>query len=174
MSDGIRVKDKWNSLISDLVVEPTNSTGPLSGTTYIVKDNIATSHGYTTAASKILSNYESPFNATIIDLLSSNGSKLIGNQIWMNLGWDQQIIIRISTKLLIRMIILKFQVDLLVALLRPWLGKCVHSVLELILEDQCGCLQVIVTYLDLNLLMVEFLDGGYTVCTDIGYSGDYR
>lgn len=78
LSDGIRVKDKWNSLISDLVVEPTNSTGPLSGTTYIVKDNIATSHGYTTAASKILSNYESPFNATIIDLLSSNGSKLIG------------------------------------------------------------------------------------------------
>ena len=78
LSDGIRVKDKWNSLISDLVVEPTNSTGPLSGTTYIVKDNIATNHGYTTAASKILSNYESPFNATIIDLLSSNGSKLIG------------------------------------------------------------------------------------------------
>ena len=42
------------------MVEPTNSTGPLSGTTYIVKDNIATNHGYTTAASKILSNYESP------------------------------------------------------------------------------------------------------------------
>ena len=44
LSDGIRVKDKWNSLISDLVVEPTNSTGPLSGTTYIVKDNIALLH----------------------------------------------------------------------------------------------------------------------------------
>lgn len=78
LSDGIRVKDKWNSLISNLEIEPTNSAGPLSGTTYIVKDNIVTNHGYTTAASKILSNYESPFNATIIDLLSNNGSKLIG------------------------------------------------------------------------------------------------
>ncbi|EER30290.1 hypothetical protein CTRG_06074 [Candida tropicalis MYA-3404] len=69
--------DKWNCLISTVTIEPT-STGPLSGTKYILKDNIVTKNSTSTAASKTLSNYKSPFNATIVDLLSSQGSTLVG------------------------------------------------------------------------------------------------
>ena len=139
-----------------------------------MKDNIATNHGYTTAASKILSNYESPFNATIIDLLSSNGSKLIGKSNLDEFGMGSANYNSYFNKVTNPYDNTKVPGGSSGGSAASVAGKCVHSALELILEDQCGCLQVIVTYLDSNLLMVEFLDGGYTVCTDIGYSGDYR
>lgn len=70
-------EDKFNRLISKVTIEP-NSSGLLSNKSYILKDNIVTKSGTSTAGSKTLFNYESPFNATIVDLFSSNGAKLIG------------------------------------------------------------------------------------------------
>ncbi|OWB82786.1 ligase activity protein [[Candida] boidinii] len=55
-----------------------NKTGPLSGTFCAIKDNIATIEEPTTCASKILSTYTSPFNATVVDLLENSGSTVVG------------------------------------------------------------------------------------------------
>ncbi|KAK6199279.1 amidase signature domain-containing protein [Scheffersomyces amazonensis] len=55
-----------------------SGSGVLSGTSFIVKDNIATKVGYTTAASKSLHDYQSPFDATVVRLLRHQGSKLVG------------------------------------------------------------------------------------------------
>ncbi|KAG2736738.1 hypothetical protein G9P44_000828 [Scheffersomyces stipitis] len=52
--------------------------GSLSGTTYIAKDNIVTTHEFSTGASRILSNYRSPFDATVVLLLDAAGSTLLG------------------------------------------------------------------------------------------------
>ncbi|MDR2457236.1 MAG: Asp-tRNA(Asn)/Glu-tRNA(Gln) amidotransferase subunit GatA [Clostridiales Family XIII bacterium] len=43
-----------------------------------IKDNIATDFGYTTAASKILSNYKSPYNATVIEKIINAGMIILG------------------------------------------------------------------------------------------------
>lgn len=53
--------DKWNSIITHI-----ESTG--GKYKYVAKDNIL-HKGITTCASEILSNFESPYNATVIDLL---------------------------------------------------------------------------------------------------------
>lgn len=71
------VNDKWNSL-TDVVVVDAISPGVLSGTSYICKDNIVTKHSCTTAASKLLIDYKSPFDATVVKLLLTNGLKLCG------------------------------------------------------------------------------------------------
>ncbi|RLV93482.1 Glutamyl-tRNA [Spathaspora sp. JA1] len=67
-----------NAVISNTTIQPSQSNGLLSDTTYICKDNIATATGFTTAASKSLENYKSPFNATVVSLLSQAGSTLVG------------------------------------------------------------------------------------------------
>ncbi|KAK6456954.1 GATA-like protein [Scheffersomyces xylosifermentans] len=94
-------KDIWNSLISkrsglSKTIEDTNhrigsnaepsnkenvtttSNGSLVNTSFVVKDNITTTQEETTSASQMLSNYKSPFNATVVSLLSAEGSKLVG------------------------------------------------------------------------------------------------
>ncbi len=43
-----------------------------------VKDNICTRIGHTTAASRFLENYQSPFNATVIDRLLCAGAAIVG------------------------------------------------------------------------------------------------
>ncbi|KAK6462524.1 amidase signature domain-containing protein [Scheffersomyces coipomensis] len=73
-----RPLDPWNSLISSDTRINQYGDRILSGTTYIAKDNIVTKDGVTTSASHMLSNYHSPFNATVIELLADNGSSLIG------------------------------------------------------------------------------------------------
>ncbi|KAI5956200.1 HER2 [Candida jiufengensis] len=72
--------DPFNSLITKCTINPTNTTTTsiLSNTTYALKDNIVENQTISTAASHALYNYKSPFNATIVDLLSSNGSTCIG------------------------------------------------------------------------------------------------
>lgn len=69
--------DPWNSIISPCTVEPI-TPGILSGSSYICKDNIVTKNSYTTAASKSLIDYNSPFDATVVKILLTNGLKLIG------------------------------------------------------------------------------------------------
>ncbi|EGV63823.1 Trimeric GatFAB AmidoTransferase(AdT) complex subunit [Yamadazyma tenuis] len=63
--------DRWNSIISEI-----SSCGG-NGEKFTVKDNILTI-GTTTCGSKILSEFESPFDATVVKLLQDKGYNLVG------------------------------------------------------------------------------------------------
>ncbi|MDZ4831093.1 MAG: Asp-tRNA(Asn)/Glu-tRNA(Gln) amidotransferase subunit GatA [Phycisphaerae bacterium] len=52
--------------------------GLLTGLTVAVKDNIATTEGKTTCSSKMLANYRSPYDATVIQRLRSAGAIVFG------------------------------------------------------------------------------------------------
>ena len=52
--------------------------GPLAGVPIALKDNLCTSHGTTTCASKILDGFESPYDATIVSRLSDAGAVFLG------------------------------------------------------------------------------------------------
>ncbi len=52
--------------------------GPLAGKILGIKDNIVTKFGHTTAASKILENFKSPFNATVVEKLLQAGAAIVG------------------------------------------------------------------------------------------------
>ena len=52
--------------------------GPLHGKTVAIKDNIVTTQEPTTCSSKILSDYNSPFDATVVTLLESAGAMTLG------------------------------------------------------------------------------------------------
>ena len=54
------------------------SGGNLHALTIAIKDNIATKRGTTTCGSKMLEEYRSPFNATVIDRLEDAGAILVG------------------------------------------------------------------------------------------------
>ena len=52
--------------------------GPLAGSIIAVKDNICMSAGRTTCSSRMLEEYRSPFDATVIERLRSAGAILVG------------------------------------------------------------------------------------------------
>ena len=52
--------------------------GPLAGVPIAVKDNICTTFGATTCASRILENFYSPYNATVVERLLSADAVIIG------------------------------------------------------------------------------------------------
>lgn len=54
------------------------SVPPLAGVPIAVKDNFCTRRGLTTCASKILSNFESPYDGTVIQKLREAGAILVG------------------------------------------------------------------------------------------------
>ena len=54
------------------------NVGRLAGVPYAAKDNFLTKIGHTTAAAKILENFESPINATAIERIDNEGAILIG------------------------------------------------------------------------------------------------
>ena len=56
-------------------------TGPLHGVPIALKDNIAVAGGVTTAGSRILEHYVSPFNATVVEKLERAGAVVIGKTI---------------------------------------------------------------------------------------------
>jgi Asp-tRNA(Asn)/Glu-tRNA(Gln) amidotransferase A subunit family amidase len=53
-------------------------TGRLVGVPYVAKDNFLTTVGHTTAAAKILENFQSPLDATAIERLNAEGAICIG------------------------------------------------------------------------------------------------
>lgn len=54
------------------------SEGPLKGMTVAVKDNICTKNMPTTCSSAMLPDFQSPFDATVVNLLSASGATIIG------------------------------------------------------------------------------------------------
>lgn len=57
---------------------PPSGTGPLAGMSIAVKDNIATKFLPTTCSSRMLENYTSPFDATVVSLISGGGAEIMG------------------------------------------------------------------------------------------------
>lgn len=71
--------DPYNCLIS--AVQPpllVKKSGILAGLKYVAKDNICTTELPTTCGSAILSNYTSPFDATVVSQLEEEGLTLVG------------------------------------------------------------------------------------------------
>jgi len=54
------------------------SVGPLAGLPIAVKDNMCMSQGTTTCASKILENFQAPYNATVVEKLLAADAVIIG------------------------------------------------------------------------------------------------
>ena len=61
----------------DKKIQNGKSTGSLAGVPIIIKDNILVEGEITTCGSKILENYRSSFNATVIDRLESEGAFIL-------------------------------------------------------------------------------------------------
>jgi len=57
---------------------PSENELPLAGVPVAVKDNMCTTFGETTCASKILENYKSPYNAHVVDRLEQAGAIILG------------------------------------------------------------------------------------------------
>lgn len=62
----------------DAKVKRGEQVGRLAGVPYVAKDNFLTTIGHTTAAAKILENFESPIDATAIERLDNEDAILIG------------------------------------------------------------------------------------------------
>lgn len=62
----------------DQMIKAGKSVGRLAGVPFVAKDNYLTFGGETTAASKILANFEAPVQATIIEKLEAEGAICIG------------------------------------------------------------------------------------------------
>ncbi len=52
--------------------------GPLAGSVMAIKDNLCTTEGRTTCSSRMLENYRSPYDATVITRLREAGATLVG------------------------------------------------------------------------------------------------
>ena len=61
----------------DIAVSRGEDPGPLAGVPVVVKDNICTTEGYTTCASRFLEKYQSPFDATCVKRLRDAGAVII-------------------------------------------------------------------------------------------------
>jgi aspartyl-tRNA(Asn)/glutamyl-tRNA(Gln) amidotransferase subunit A len=54
------------------------SVGQLAGVPVAVKDNMCTTFGTTTCASKILENFKAPYNATVVEKLLAADAVIVG------------------------------------------------------------------------------------------------
>src|SRR5437660_750805 len=53
-------------------------TGVLAGVPIALKDNLCTSYGHTTCSSKMLANFRSPYDATVVRKLEEGGAVVVG------------------------------------------------------------------------------------------------
>ncbi|MBC8106746.1 MAG: Asp-tRNA(Asn)/Glu-tRNA(Gln) amidotransferase subunit GatA, partial [Anaerolineae bacterium] len=60
------------------LVDERQISGPLAGVVIAIKDNLCTEHGLTTCSSKILANFRSPYDATVVKRLESAGAIIVG------------------------------------------------------------------------------------------------
>ena len=62
----------------DADVQAGRKVGPLAGVPVAVKDNLCTTFGHTTCASRILEGYRSPYDATAIQRIEAAGAVIVG------------------------------------------------------------------------------------------------
>lgn len=62
----------------DKAIENGEDTGPLAGIPFLVKDNFLTHSTATTAASKMLDGFQSPYQATAVERLEAAGALMMG------------------------------------------------------------------------------------------------
>ncbi len=62
----------------DAKIENGEPVGPLAGVPVSIKDNMCTAFGKTTCASKMLANFESPYNATVVNRLIQADAVIMG------------------------------------------------------------------------------------------------
>jgi aspartyl-tRNA(Asn)/glutamyl-tRNA(Gln) amidotransferase subunit A len=62
----------------DAAVRAGRDPGPLAGAVIAIKDNIVMREGKTTCSSRMLANYRSPFDATVVERLAAAGAITIG------------------------------------------------------------------------------------------------
>jgi aspartyl-tRNA(Asn)/glutamyl-tRNA(Gln) amidotransferase subunit A len=67
-----------NAFITETRIEGERESGPLSGTTVAVKDNISTEGVRTTCGSAMLEKYVPPYDATVIRRLVDSGATIVG------------------------------------------------------------------------------------------------
>jgi aspartyl-tRNA(Asn)/glutamyl-tRNA(Gln) amidotransferase subunit A len=70
--------DATRALLAAKQVDDGLRSGPLAGLPIAVKDNLCTSWGTTTCSSKMLENFRSPYDATVIQKLEAAGAVIIG------------------------------------------------------------------------------------------------
>jgi len=74
----------FNCVLADRALEQARAvdqgrrTGPLAGVPIALKDNLCTSFGLTTCSSRMLENFRSPYDATVVKLLDAAGAVFIG------------------------------------------------------------------------------------------------
>ncbi|MGH7928764.1 MAG: Asp-tRNA(Asn)/Glu-tRNA(Gln) amidotransferase subunit GatA, partial [Candidatus Binatia bacterium] len=83
LTDVLKVAHAWEPHIHAFLhifdhETPGGSTGALAGVPIAIKDNICTTTGNTTAASRILETFSAPFEATVVGRLKKAGAVLIG------------------------------------------------------------------------------------------------
>jgi aspartyl-tRNA(Asn)/glutamyl-tRNA(Gln) amidotransferase subunit A len=66
-----------NTFITETDIEG-DEGGPLDGTTVAVKDNISTEGVPTTCGSRMLADYEAPYDATVVERLTEAGATIVG------------------------------------------------------------------------------------------------
>src|SRR5258708_776589 len=59
-------------------VDEGRRTGPLAGVPIALKDNLCTTFGVTTCSSKMLANFRSPYDATVVQRLEAAGAVIVG------------------------------------------------------------------------------------------------
>src|SRR5260221_7998422 len=59
-------------------VDEGKRAGPLAGVPIAIKDNLCTTFGTTTCSSKILANFRSPYDATVVQRLEAAGAVIVG------------------------------------------------------------------------------------------------
>src|SRR4051794_11095935 len=59
-------------------VDDGRRAGPLAGVPIAIKDNLCTAHGTTTCASRMLQNFRSPYDATVVRKLEAAGAVIVG------------------------------------------------------------------------------------------------
>ena len=59
-------------------IDAGENLSPIAGVPVAIKDNICTTEGHTTAASKILTGYQSPFDAGVVEMLKTAGAIILG------------------------------------------------------------------------------------------------
>ncbi|KAI0675590.1 amidase signature enzyme [Trametes maxima] len=67
-----------NALVTSNTHDLSSGSGPLSGLSIAVKDNICTKSLPTTCSSRMLQNFLSPFDATVVSLVSKHGASIVG------------------------------------------------------------------------------------------------